>query len=572
MSRALEAGPDGAGPDGADLEGVDFEDATSRPGPPLAVVALLAVACYLRIGYGYGIGDHEELLPQLLRALDGSLFPRDPYLLAEDDAFSVRFVWLGLLRATCLVVPPAAAVFGWTVASWVGVSWAAWRLARAVVPDRLAATLAVLATVATVHWAPGGNALISRTLVPESLAWVPCLLALEAAARDRVWRSAALLGATMWLQPLIGLQVGLALGLVWLWRAADGEPRRALARAVGFGAAALAVGAPILVPTLLTQSGTAPPDDGLPTFFVTAQLRQAHHYLLFAQSPLALARFGLVVVVGLAGLAVVRRRGALEAERFAVRTLVVIAGLVALYVVGTEGAESLTVAKMQFFRLTLVAKLVLLAWASGAAVALLPRRWRRALEGAHDSRAVAGGAAVAALALTLGLGALEVGRPHDVWYPAQHRATDAYRAEAWIAENTPRDALFLVPPGTTTFRSHALRSVAVNFKPTTFRDDAMHRWLARLRVVAPAPLPALDARRRGVMEWREALDPAYHATTDWDALARYFGADHALVDLEQTPTPPPGEPLFVAGSWAVFSLEGGVRGQGSGSRGHTKSG
>ncbi|MGB3542113.1 DUF6798 domain-containing protein [Rubrivirga sp.] len=537
----------------------------SRTNPSLAIVVLLGVACYLRIGYGYGIGDHEELLPQLLRALDPSLFPTDPYLLAEDDAFSVRFVWLGLLRLTCLVVPAPVAVFGWTVVSWLGVSWAAWRLAHAVVENRVAATLAVLATLATVHWVPGGNALISRTLVPESLAWIPCLLALEAFARDRVWRSAMLLGVTMWIQPLIGLQVGLLLGLVGLWRMADGEPRQALGRAVGFGALAVAGGSPIWIPTLLTQSGTAPPADGLPTFFVTAQLRQAHHYLLFAQSPVALARFGVVVAIGLAGLAVLRRRprGRVpephrrhgRADRFATRTVAVIAVLVGLYVIGTEGFQSLTVAKMQFFRLTLVAKLFLLAWASAAAVALVPARWRRVLEDAQASRMVTGGLAVTALGLTLGLAALEVGRPHEMWYPAQHRATDVYRAEAWIAENTPRDALFLVPPGTTTFRSHALRSVAVNFKPTTFRDDAMHRWLARLRVVAPAPLPDLDARRQGVMAWREALDPAYHATSDWDALADYFDADHALIDLEAAPTPPRGRPLFVSGSWAVFDLE-----------------
>ncbi len=527
--------------------------ATSRTGPSIAVVVLLAVACYWRIGYGYGTGDHEELLPQLLRALDPSLFPRDPYLLAEDDAFSVRFVWLGLLRLTCLLVPPPVAVFGWTAVSWLGVSWAAWRLAHVIVPDRLTSTLAVLATIATVHWVPGGNALISRTLVPESLAWIPCLLALEAAARDRVWRSAVLLGVTIWIQPLMGLQVGLLLGLVALWKMADGEPRAALVRALGFGAVVFAVGAPILIPTLLTQSGTAPPDDALTTFYVTAQLRQAHHYLLFAQSPWAMARFGLVVAAGITGLVVLRRRG-LEVGPFAVRTLAVIAGLVVLYVIGTEGAHSLAVAKMQFFRLTLVAKLILVTFAAGASLTLLPTTWRRVLEDGAASRTVTLTAAVAALALTVGLGIAGVGRPAQVWRPTEHRATDVYRAEAWIEENTPRDALFLVPPGTTSFRSHALRSVAINFKPTTFRDDAMHRWLARLQVLAPAPLPALDARRDGVMAWRESLDPAYYATTDWDALAQYFDADHALIDLSQTPTPPRGQPLFVAGDWAVFRV------------------
>lgn len=537
--------------------------AADRPtGPPAYVVLLLAVACYWRIGYGYGLGDHEELLPQLLRALDPTLFPTDPYLLAEDDAFSVRFVWLGLLRLTCLVVPPPVAVFTWSVIAWAGVSWAAWRLAATLVPSRAAATLAVLATIATVHWTPGGNALISRTLVPESLAWIPCLLAIEAFARNRTYRAAALLGVTAWIQPLMGLQVGLMLGLVALWRVRDGEPRAAVVGALGFGATVFAVGAPILIPTLLTQSGTAPPDDGLPTFYITAQLRQAHHYLLFAQDPAALLKFGAVVAAGLAGLAVLRQRARSSADApavepgvtaFAIRLLAVIGGLVLFYVAMTEGAHSLTVAKMQFFRLTLVAKLVFVAWASGAAVALAPGLAQRA-DAAHRQRLAGWAAALGAVALTVGLAVAGIGRPAEVWRPAQHRATDLYRAEAWIAEHTPRDALFLVPPGTTSFRSHALRSVAINFKPTTFRDDAMHRWLARLRTVAPAPLPPLDARRDGVMAWREALDPTYHATADWDRLAATVGADYALIDRRAAPTPPPGEPIHQSGPWAVYRV------------------
>ena len=229
--------------------------------------------------------------------------------------------------------------------------------------------------------------------------------------------------------------------------------------------------------------------------------------------------------------------------------LAVTAGLVALYVAGTEGLESLTVAKMQFFRLTVLAKLLLLVWVARAVVALVPR-WR--LPSARVGWAVAAAVGVG----TVGLGLAGVGRPASVWRPAEHRATEVYQAERWIAENTPRDAVFLVPPGTTSFRSHALRSVAVNFKPTTFRDDAMHVWLQRLRTVAPAPLPPRSGGRGAIRRWREALDPAYHAhaTAEWAALAQTFGADYALVDLDQTPTPPAGAPAYRSGPWAVFAL------------------
>ena len=219
----------------------------------------------------------------------------------------------------------------------------------------------------------------------------------------------------------------------------------------------------------------------------------------------------------------------------------------------TEGAESLTVAKMQFFRLTVLAKLVLLTWAAGAAVALVPARWRRA---PPVARTWGWGVALVAVAATVALGVAGVGRPAAGWRPAEHAATDLFRAEDWVRRSTPQDALFLVPPSTTSFRSHALRSVAINFKPTTFRDDAMHAWLGRIRTVAPAPLPPRSGGRAALYAWRDALDPAYHAhsTAGWAGLAETFGADYALVDRSQTPTPPAGEPVYQAGVWAVYAL------------------
>jgi len=446
-------------------------------------------------------------------------------------------------------------VFVVSVAAWAAVCWAAYRVAMTFVPSRAAAALAVVLSIATVHWTPGGNALFTRTLVPEPLAWTPCLLAVEAFARGRTLRAAVLLGLAAWLQPLMGLQVGLLLGLVALWRMADGEPARALRQSLTFGATFALVASPVLVPTLLTQAGTAPPDDGLTTFYVTAYLRQAHHYLLFSQLPGDLVKFGLVVAAGLGGLVLLRRPppGA-EHVRFAARLLLVIAALCVVYAVGTEGLESVTVAKMQFYRLTVVAKLVLLAWASGAAVALAPASVRSWAERVLDRRTLGWALAALVVGATVGLGLADVGRPGAMWFPREHRTTDLYRAEHWIAEHTPRDAVFLVPPNTTSFRSHALRSVAVNFKPTTFRDDAMHAWLAKIRVLAPVPLPPREHGRGAVFGWRASLDSAYFAHDDWPALADTFDADYALLDLRETPTPPARAPVFVSGDWAVFRL------------------
>ena len=520
--------------------------------PTGATLLLLAVACYWRLGFAYGVGDHEELVPQLLRLLDPTLFPRDPYLLAEDGHFSVRFVFLGMLRGLSAVMPPEAAFFTLTAASWVGVSWAAYRLAFTLVASRAAATLAVLGSLVTVYWVPGGNALFSATIVPEPLAWVPCLLATEAFLRGRPLPAAALLGVAAWMQPLMGLQMGLLLGLVALWQAADGESGRAVGRAAAFGVTFFVVASPILIPTLLTQAGNPPvPDDGLTTFRVTAELRQAHHYLLFSQPASVLVKFGLVIAAGLGGLALLRRRGGARYLQTTLRMLAVIAVLVVFYVAMTEGAESLTVAKMQFSRLLVVAKLVLVTWASGAIAGRFPAPRRAVLTRIVDRPAVAWTASGALLALTVALAVADVGRPGAMWKIRDHTESDLYRLERWVEAETPRDAVFLVPPSMSAFRTFALRSVAINFKPTTFRDEAMHEWLARIRTVAPTPLP-----ERGGLGWQADLDRAYHAHSraSWAELAETFDADYALVDTTLLQTPPTDRPAAAAGPWAVYDL------------------
>ena len=525
-----------------------------RAGPPAFVLVLLLVACYWRIGYAYGTGDHQEILPQVLRSVDPDLFPRDPYLLEEEEHFSVRSGFLLFMRAGALVLPLPLVVFLVSVGAWGAALWALYRVAFMLVPSRVAATLTVLTVLAVTNWLPGGSEFVFPALVPGSLAWPLALLALEAFARGRPYVSAAVLGVGAWFQPLIGLQIGLLLGLVALWEAADGRPREALARALGFGALFFLVAAPLVLPALLTQtSGDPAPAYGLSTYYVTAELRQPHHYLLFSQPPIALAQFVVVVAVGLGGLAVLRRRGtpALHHVRFALRLLIVIALLVTAYVALTEGAESLVVAKMQFLRLTALAELVLLTWAAGAAVALAPLSW---VEGPSRflDRPIRGWTVALSLALlTVALAAAGVGRPGALWGPGAHARTDLARAEAWVREATPQEALFLVPPSTTSFRSHALRSIVVDRKSTPFRDAAMHERLGVLRTVAPAPLP-----ERGGSAWVAALDSAYHAHSPagWATLAARFGADYALVDLRATPTPPAGAPAFRAGRWAVYRL------------------
>jgi hypothetical protein len=70
-----------------------------------------------------------------------------------------------------------------------------------------------------------------------------------------------------------------------------------------------------------------------------------------------------------------------------------------------------------------------------------------------------------------------------------------YRALCRFArDNTPVDAVFLVPPNEQLFRYHARRAVVANFKNVPQLSSEMTEWKRRLEVILDRPLTALPKR------------------------------------------------------------------------------
>jgi hypothetical protein len=196
-----------------------------------------------------------------------------------------------------------------------------------------------------------------------------------------------------------------------------------------------------------------------------------------------------------------------------------------------------------------LANVVLVVGAAGALVAALPGRVRGWAEAPFRRPRLALITVGLAAALTFALAAADVGRPGALYAPRAHARSDLGRVERWASEETPREALVAVPPSNTTFRVGARRGVTGTWKAFPFEPARMRVWLARLRTVAPAPLPASG---RGYLP---ALDSAYCASgpAGWARVARALRADYALV--EAGCGRPAGEAAFRAGRWALYRLD-----------------
>lgn len=513
------------------------------------VAVLAALAYVVKHGVTYGVGDHDEMLPQLLRMMDADLYPRDWFVVEQGGRFTVRTPFLWLLRVVAFVMPVGAAVGVVQAAGLVAVGAGVYRLARALGVERAAAALATVVAVGVVPtWALSGSALAFRALVPEMLAWAVALPAMVWVIEGKTVRGGALLGAAAYLQLLVGALTTGVLGLALVLGALGGTSRERWARALRLGGAALAV-ALLLVALVLHDRSTGPPipADGLSSYFLIAELRLPHHYLPSLFGADRWLRFAMVAVPGLGALAWLRRRGRplVFVERF---------GLAVALVCGVawplvEAADSLFVAQLQVFKTTVPLVTLLVIAIAAAGLDALPARLGALAAWPMDRPRWAWAGTLAAVALA---GVLVAAGPLRATAGPLVRDADEVAVEAWARANTPVDALFVVPPSNTSFRTASRRSVAITYKPTSFQEGSTHVWYDRLLTVAPR---AAASPARG-FAFAEALDAAYAANDadDWRRIADQWGADYALVDREATPTPPASEPAFASGRWAVYPL------------------
>ena len=534
----------------------------------LWVAALTAVVYVVKHGYEYGVGDHDEMLPQLFRMLDPDLYPRDWFVVEQGARFTVRTPFLWVLRVLCLAMPPWAAAAVLYVAGLVGVAAGVYALARALRVEAPAAALGTVVGVGLIPtWALSGSAIVYQTLVPELLAWAIAVPAVRLVVTGRPAAGGALLGASAYVQLLVGALTTGALGLAILlgalpasrpgvaasrpWAPASRPPtdwRGRWTAALKVGASSLAVALPFVV-LILHDRATGPPvpAGGLSSYFLIVELRLPHHYLPSEFGLGRWARFGLVALAGGAGLAWLRWRGRplVFVERFA--AAVALACAVAWPLV--EAADSLFVAQLQVFKATVPLVPLLTVATAAALVDALPAglEARAGWPFRHPGAAWAstlGLAAVAALLVAAG--------PLRSRLGPLTRDADLVALEAWARANTPTVALFVVPPSNTSFRSGSRRSVAITYKPTSFQEGSTHVWYDRLLFVAPGA----DSSAALGFSFAEALDAAYarNDAADWRRLEAEWGVDYALVDLTAAGTPPAAEPVAAAGTWAIYRV------------------
>lgn len=497
----------------------------SRLRAPLFVPfgALLLYA--LRFPYSYGASDQAEFVPFLLHLLDPSVLSADWFVAGQQASLSVRTPFVWLLWALSQLLPVHVSVLVVYGVTWGALAFAIYALAQLLLNDRIAAAAAVVvALVLTPQWTLGGNDLVHSMLVPSMAGWSLGLWGLVMLWRGRVMLAFALLGMATWMQALVGLQLALLCGVILL---VQQSRWRTLLRAAPLW---LVLALPLLIPLAMQQTASATSSQ----YYILAEFRAPHHYLFSSFPPATLVKFGALSAAGLTSFAVLRRRLAAE-HRIMLRNLLLgILACCTLGFLGTEVIPLLGLAQLQLFKTTVLAKLLFVILACGAAARHMPGR--RCLDRAF---APAGWSACILLALWL------VARGD----PEPREDAPMARIEHWARTHTAADAVFAVPPSWSGFRSRAERAIVVNFKAFPFHPARNMEWFQRLTDLAPMALPA-----RGYPALPDSLDASFFrlSPTRLQRLASQYAFDYVVRARTLAEEPPSYTEVFSAGAWSVY--------------------
>lgn len=480
------------------------------------VVILISFGLYLfRFGYGYGSSDQDEVLPYLLHTLNPDLFQNDWFVQSQADQLNVRTWFVYGLQILCFIMPPFWAISSVYLASWFGCATGLYRLSSQLTGNQVTSLVCIpIILVLTPFWTLGGNDLVHSMLVPSMTAWALGLWGITAILQAHPIRAGVLLGFATLAQALVGLQVAGVIGLYLIYTFfMDNQARSKRQRdLLLFGLTYLLAASPSLGPLVYQQFGSAPmasPADTPTLFYLMGAFRAPHHYLFYSFDPERMIGFFTLLTGGLLSIFLLKRA---NHTAFNSPFIIAITSFVAFFCLigylGSEIAPSMTIAKLQLFKTTVLLKALMVIAICAAAIHILPAPIYNALH-QYVERPTLRVTLISMFSGAALLGGLWIMQPHRFErkvYPFSQKHEVVTSFSSWVSSHTSQDALFVIPPSWSSFRTHAQRAVLINFKAFPHRNEDIYKWFNRLNEVAPLPLPD-----RSTPQLLSRLDSSYHA-------------------------------------------------------------
>jgi hypothetical protein len=414
-------------------------------------------------------------------------------LFVESRDAHTMFYWtVGWLTRLCSL---AATAWIGRVVTWLLLAWSWQRLSWAVVPRPLMSLLSAgLMLLFVKHGNLAGEWIVGG-VEAKGFAYVLVFLALEAIVRDR-WRAALMLaGAAGAFHVLVGGWTAVAIGFAWL---ISGKERPGLALVAPAAVVGLVLALPGLIPAVMLNAGV-PKDMAREAARIYVFDRLNHHLVYSMFSAGSVMRFQLLAAAWVVVAWMLRR------EVVVTRLQRVVAGAMVIAIIGVVIDQALVLRanlsdqpaldyqlsaagllRYYWFRMSDSLLPVGLALGIVAGVARMEAT-RPALAAWLEIAAI--GVLIGGLAL---FQPVRLDVPPAIWQPqpTEQSAVKLWYRDwtnvcAWIAAQTPADAMFLTPREQQTFKWYAGRGDVVTWKDVPQDARGLIEWKKRMDDIYP---------------------------------------------------------------------------------------
>ncbi len=452
-----------------------------------STIVIAGALFYLRFGYQVGYSDQDEFVPLVLSWLDPALFTTDWFVQLQQENFSIRHIFAGLLAVLSYVFPLTWSLFLLHLATWTVLVSALVRISYLLYRNELVALSFVLvALVLSSRVNPGGNDVVHALLVPSSVAWALGFWSFANLLHAQTTRAGWMLAVAILIHPLVGLQLASIILVTVVMTRLPGW--KSLLYPV------ILVSIPSILLFLdLGSSGTTPtinPDEGILQANILTQIRAPHHYLIAFTSLKTWLAWGILALGG--GIAWASFRIKLRSSpdlRFTMAlfavSLAVVGGSVAVLALRPDSFLT----RLQPLNVAVLVRMVALLAISARMVSFISRIGRVGswLTKGNDRLSKPTFLALSCAFLIVVVVWIKPwydGSNQHLPHPGFQDQIDMDTAE-WIQSNTDLEAVFVIPPVVSGFQIATHRAQFVNFKAFPFNGDQAVAWIERLQQIAP---------------------------------------------------------------------------------------
>ena len=440
-------------------------------------IIFLFISVLMSSTYFFGISNHTEQIPVIIRAIDSSYLQNDWFVNQNSD-LSPRFWYAHFMGFFGSFIGLPELFFYFFIIFTFAACIAIYLIGKSVFDNAICSLLTIFALLYALFFLPqtalGGNWMFYAFLIPATLATPFALFGLYFFLENKYLIAFFLLGISSLFHSLIGL---LMAGLFILYFIIKKDFKTIIKGSISY----LVFGLIALFPVLAGSSNATSPE----IFEIITIVRHRWHYLPFwfpvsdyLRFFTVLTIFGIILILGFRFY-----NRLLPSDHEKNKKLLTIVGGILIYcIIGTIFVEIIPVTaigKLELFRMTpfisLVAYLYIFNAVSMPLSDLLNIQFNKFSKSKYLQIFLI---IISICVLMYSVNVLS----HINYNSPPDKYQEMY---TWIQNNTPEDSVFIIPPqGIETFRLGANRAIVVDWKAFPFRDEAVLGWYERINDVS----------------------------------------------------------------------------------------